>query len=827
MHLKSLTLRGFKSFASSTTLRFEPGITAVVGPNGSGKSNIIDAVAWVLGEQGAKSLRGGKMEDVIFAGTAGRPPLGRAEVVLTIDNTDGALPIDYTEVTISRLMYRTGESEYAINGNACRLLDVQELLSDSGIGRELHVIIGQGQLDSVLQARPEDRRGFIEEAAGILKHRKRKEKALRKLEAMQANLARLTDLTAELRRQLKPLGRQAEVARRAAVIQAEWRDARLRLLADDVVTLRADLDREAADETLVRERRMAVEAEYADVRGRETELDAASQSDAPRLALAQETWYRLSSLRERLRGTASLAAERHRHLAAPLDAPTPGRDPEELEAEAERTRHEQATVAAQLEADRAALAAVSAERADAERSLAAEEQRIRDAARAIADRREGLARLSGQVGALRSRAQAAQDEIGRLSAGLTEAQARAERARTDFAALESKIAGLDAGEIDLDTQHERAVARLAAAEHELTRLQDEERSAERERTGLAARVEALQLSLQRRDGAAALLDGGHPGVLGTVAQLVQVEPGYETAIAAAIGNAGEALAVRGLDAAQSALAVLKESDGGRVELVIGEAGFWTDGRSPAPEGTRWALDLVQANDDIRLAVATLLAGIVVTEDLAAARRVLDEQPQVRCVTRDGDLLSLTRASGGSATGPSVLEVQAAADEAAAQLTAASHRVERLRFAVATATEERTAAAAQVDAALHRLNESDARLTAISEQLAQLGSAARAAGAEAERLERARVAAEEARDRDVAGLAELEQRLTAAGEAQTDTEPDTAERDRLFVEVGRTRSTEMDARLAVRTGEERVRSLGDRASALARSAANERSARDRY
>jgi chromosome segregation protein len=827
VHLKSLTLRGFKSFASSTTLRFEPGITAVVGPNGSGKSNIIDAVAWVLGEQGAKSLRGGKMEDVIFAGTAGRPPLGRAEVVLTIDNTDGALPIDYTEVTISRLMYRTGESEYAINGNPCRLLDVQELLSDSGIGRELHVIIGQGQLDSVLQARPEDRRGFIEEAAGILKHRKRKEKALRKLEAMQANLARLTDLTAELRRQLKPLGRQAEVARRAAVIQAEWRDARLRLLADDVVTLRADLDREAADETLVRERRMAVEAEYADVRARETELDAASQSDAPRLALAQETWYRLSSLRERLRGTASLAAERHRHLAAPLDAPTPGRDPEELEAEAERTRHEQATVAAQLEADRAALAAVSAERADAERSLAAEEQRIRDAARAIADRREGLARLSGQVGALRSRAQAAQDEIGRLSAGLTEAQARAERARTDFAALESKIAGLDAGEIDLDTQHERAVARLAAAEHELTRLQDEERSAERERIGLAARVDALQLSLERRDGAGLLLGSGDPGVLGTVAQVVQVRPGYEAAIAAALGSAGDAVAVASVEDALAAIARLKVEEGGRVDLLVGGGAAAGTPAGAPPAGAQWALDLVDVVPVLAPAVAVLLHAVAIVDDLPAARAALEAHPHVRCVTRDGDMLAATRAAGGSTAGPSSIEVQAAADQAADQLTGATHRVERLRFALSAATEARAAAAADVDAALHRLNESDARLTAISEQLAQLGSAARAAGAEAERLERARVAAEEARDRDVAGLAELEQRLTAAGEAQTDTEPDTAERDRLFVEVGRTRSTEMDARLAVRTGEERVRSLGDRASALARSAANERSARDRY
>ena len=227
MHLKSLTLRGFKSFASATTLRFEPGITAVVGPNGSGKSNVVDAIAWVLGEQGAKALRGGKMEDVIFAGTAGRAPLGRAEVTLTIDNNDGKLPIEYAEVSITRRMFRDGASEYEINGSSARLLDIQELLSPTpASGARCTSSSGRASSTRCCQARPEDRRGFIEEAAGVLKHRKRKEKALRKLEAMQANLTRLSDLTVELRRQLKPLGRQAEVARRAATVQADLRDSR-------------------------------------------------------------------------------------------------------------------------------------------------------------------------------------------------------------------------------------------------------------------------------------------------------------------------------------------------------------------------------------------------------------------------------------------------------------------------------------------------------------------------------------------------------------------------------------------------------------------------
>ncbi|TAN30004.1 chromosome segregation protein SMC, partial [bacterium] len=357
MYLKSLTLKGFKSFASSTTLQLEPGITCIVGPNGSGKSNVVDALAWVMGEQGAKSLRGGKMEDVIFAGTSGRPPLGRAEVLLTIDNSDGALPIEYAEVTISRTMFRSGGSEYAINSQPCRLLDVQELLSDSGIGREMHVIVGQGQLDSILHATPEDRRGFIEEAAGVLKHRKRKEKALRKLDSTEGNLTRLGDLLTEIRRQLKPLGRQAEVARKAAGVQADVRDARARLVADDLVAARSSLQQELADESILVERRAQVEAEIAQAREAEAALEAALREDLPALSRAQETWFALSGLRERLRGTQSLAAERVRNAAgtADVEEARSGRDPEQLEADAEQVREQERRIAAEVEQHRGAL----------------------------------------------------------------------------------------------------------------------------------------------------------------------------------------------------------------------------------------------------------------------------------------------------------------------------------------------------------------------------------------------------------------------------------------------------------------------------------------
>ncbi|MGK5548543.1 chromosome segregation SMC family protein, partial [Streptomyces sp. URMC 127] len=570
MHLKSLTLRGFKSFASATTLRFEPGITCVVGPNGSGKSNVVDALSWVMGEQGAKSLRGGKMEDVIFAGTTGRPPLGRAEVSLTIDNSDGALPIDYSEVTITRIMFRNGGSEYQINGDTCRLLDIQELLSDSGIGREMHVIVGQGQLDSVLHADPAGRRAFIEEAAGVLKHRKRKEKALRKLDAMRANLARVQDLTDELRRQLKPLGRQAAVARRAAVIQADLRDARLRLLADDLVTLREALRTELADEAALKARKDAAEAELKTALQREAALEEQVRALTPRLAGAQQTWYELSRLAERVRGTIGLADARVTSATSAPAEERRGRDPEDLEREAARIREQEAELEAALEAASRALEDTSEHRAALERQLAEEERRLRDAARAIADHREELARLQGRVTAARGRAASAQAEIDRLVAARDEAGERAVAAQEEYERQQGEVEGLDAGDAELASRHEAAKAELAAAEAALTEAREEATATERRRAATGARRDALALGLRRKDGTGALLAAQDrlSGLLGPAAELLTVAPGYELPVAAALGAAADALAVTDTATAAEALRLLRKQDAGRAALVV-------------------------------------------------------------------------------------------------------------------------------------------------------------------------------------------------------------------------------------------------------------------
>lgn len=827
MYLKSLTLRGFKSFASATTLQLEPGITCIVGPNGSGKSNVVDALAWVMGEQGAKSLRGGKMEDVIFAGTSGRPPLGRAEVALTIDNADGALPIEYSEVTISRTMFRNGGSEYAINGQPCRLLDVQELLSDSGIGREMHVIVGQGQLDSILHATPEDRRGFVEEAAGVLKHRKRKEKALRKLDSTEGNLTRLSDLLSEIRRQLKPLGKQAEVARRAAVVQADVRDARARLLADDLVTARTALEQELADETVLLERREEVENAVAQARAAETALEAALREDLPALAAAQETWFALSGLRERLKGTASLAAERVRNAAegSASTETSSGRDPEQLLAEAERVRAQEQQISAEVERNRAALDAALAGKQAAEEAHQAEDRRVAGLLRAAADRREGLARLHGQVNALKSRAAAADEEVGRLTTARQEALTRAERAQRDFTSLETKVAGLDAGEEGLDAEHEGAASTLADLEERLAKTREEAQAADRDRGALAARKEALELGLNRKDGAGALLAASDPisGLLGSVAALLTVRSGYETAVAAALGSAADAVAVEHVDAAVGAIGHLKTEDLGRAGILLG-GGHVDDTTWPAlPADAVYAVDVVECPAALRPALRRVLFKIAVVDGLDAARRLVLDLPDATAVTREGDLLGAHFAAGGSSSQPSLLEVQAAVDEATEQLSAASHACERLAFDLSRLEEERAQAQQRVDVALAKLHESDATLAAVAEELGQLGSLARSAKGEAERLSAAIAAAEEARERDLAGLADLEQRLAAA-EDSPEEDPDTAERERLAEAARAARAGEMDARLALRTAEERARALAGRADSLVRAAQAEREAR---
>ncbi|WP_125078488.1 chromosome segregation protein SMC [Mycobacterium sp. P7213] len=827
MHLKSLTLKGFKSFAAPTTLRFEPGITAVVGPNGSGKSNVVDALAWVMGEHSAKTLRGGKMEDVIFAGTSSRAPLGRAEVTVTIDNSDNALPIEYAEVSITRRMFRDGASEYEINGASCRLMDVQELLSDSGIGREMHVIVGQGRLAQILESRPEDRRAFIEEAAGVLKHRKRKEKAVRKLDAMAANLARLTDLTTELRRQLKPLGRQAEVARRAATIQADLRDAKLRLTADDLVSRQAEFAGTTDAEATLRREHDQITERLAVAADELTAHESAVASLTQRAEGAQQTWFSLSALAERVSATVRIATERAHHLD---DEPitTAGVDPDALEAEAEQVAAAEQQLLAELAEAGIRLEAARAELAERERRSTEAEKAHLAAVRAEADRREGLARLTGQVETIRARVESIDTHVGQLSTRIEEAAGRAQAAQAEFETVQGRVSELDQGEVGLDEHHERTVATLQLADERVAELQAAERAAERQVASLHARIEALSMGLERRDGAA-WLTANHtgPGLFGSIAKLVKVRAGYEAALAAVLGSAADALAAEDAGAARSALHALKTADGGRAAIVLGDWPLPATGqRAELPDGALWAVELIEAPEKLRGALTAMLSAVVVVDDLPKALELVAARPRVRAVTLDGDLVGAGWVSGGSDRKPSTLEINSEIDKARAELAAAETQVGELGAALAGALAEQSARRDAAEQALAALNESDAAIAATHEQLGRLGQEARAAETEWRRRLRERDELEAGRAQTVTELSELETRLRNAEEDQPTAAVEPVDRQQIAAAAEAARSVEVEARLAVRTAEERANAVRGKADSLRRAAAAEREARVR-
>ena len=827
MYLKSLTLKGFKSFASPTTLRFEPGITCVVGPNGSGKSNVVDALTWVMGEQGAKTLRGGKMEDVIFAGTSSRAPLGRAEVTLTIDNSDSALPIEYSEVSITRRMFRDGAGEYEINGQSCRLLDIQELLSDSGIGREMHVIVGQGRLAQILESRPEDRRSFIEEAAGVLKHRKRKEKALRKLDATSANLSRLTDLTTELRRQLKPLGRQAEMARRAQTIQADLRDARLRLAADDLVARRAEFTGADDIENTLRREHDEAAARLAQASEQLAADEAAVASLSERTDAAQQTWFRLSALAERVSATVRIATERAQYLETEPAAST-GPDPDELDLQADEMAEQERLLVAELAEARSRLESARTELA-ARESAATEAERAHLAAvRAEADRREGLARLAGQVETARARVESIDEGVARLSTAIEEASARAQQAQAEFEIVQSKVDELDQGELGLDEHHDRTITALRQSDARVAELQTAERAAERQVASLRARIEALSVGLDRKDGAAWLVENrSSAGLFGKLANLIKVRFGYETALAAVLGAAADAVAADGSGSARSAVRALKDADGGRAAIVLAD---WPapPGRDfgALPGGAYWAIELVEPQPRLLGAMTAMLSGVAVVSDLEAALDLVAARPELRAVTADGDLVGAGWVDGGSDRKPSTLEIIGEIEKAKAELIAAEIQVSELNAALAGAVTEQTNRQDAAEEALAALNESDATISAIYEQLGRLGQDTRVAQEEWRRLHTQRAELETGREQTVEELTGLENRLHAAQETHSGVETSPGERQQIQAAAEAARGVEVEARLTVRTAEERANAVRGQADSLRRAAAAERDARVR-
>ena len=819
MYLKSLTLKGFKSFAQSTTFAFEKGVTCVVGPNGSGKSNVVDALAWVMGEQGAKTLRGGKMDDVIFAGTATRGPLGRAEVSLTIDNSDGALPIEYTEVTITRTLFRNGQSEYAINGETCRLLDVQELLSDSGLGREMHVIVGQGRLESVLQASPEDRRGFIEEAAGILKHRRRKEKTVRKLEAMQANLTRLSDLAGEVRRQLKPLGAQADIAREAVAIQAEVRDARARLLADDVVTLRLALDGFNKSESERHSERIVLQEQLERASLRIRRLESEASTDA--VDEARRTVFALESIQERLRGLFTLANQRLSLFSADADQ-TP------LASGVTQSMVDDAVT----EATALATAAGAAE------SAWHETQQATAAARAVLQQAEAelnelgalVSRAELDAAALRGARDAAQSardavmgERQRALDALSGAQDRQSIAEELLASLEGQQTAAGNAET-LGRAYTEAEDAVAASEAAVDERRDRVHALEREAEALTARISALTLAMDQQDGSAELVAAKLAGIAGLVAEKVSIQPGFETAIAAALGGLSDAVLAENLDAAVDALAAAEKASMGRVNIVVGSASTRVSS-VPLSSGVVSAASVVTGPSG----VLGLLADTVIADDLDTARAAWKKtyaslDRNVMVITKAGEVLTRFVLSGGSGATRSRIELVAERDAAVSALTTTTRDTDAARLELAERRGNAQVAKERSVAALAALREFDAQLAARSEDYNRAKAQAESALAEVTRLSEALEATVE---KVGAATDELE-RANAELAAKESTPAPVADfdvRERALTAFEAQREREVQARLLVETARERVRAEELRVDGLRTQLETDRQAAD--
>ncbi len=811
MYLKSLTLKGFKSFAQPTTFAFEPGVTAVVGPNGSGKSNVVDALAWVMGEQGAKSLRGGKMEDVIFAGTSTKGPLGRAEVILTIDNSDGALPIDYAEVTISRTLFRNGGSEYAINGEPVRLLDVQDLLSDSGLGREMHVIVGQGQLDSVLRATPEERRGFIEEAAGILKHRRRKEKTQRKLEAMQANLTRLNDLAGEVRRQLKPLGQQAEVAREAQGIASVVRDAKARILAADITDLHKALEETAKSESDRRGERNILQEMLAENTARLSQLEAAQVSTE--LDQARNLAYQFDSLSERLRSLLSIANQKVALLGSKADVAGAQVDPAAIEAEAIAAETAATELAASVEALQKALHEAEQSRSEARDVLEKFDNEVAEANALISKFDLDKARLANEANIAESRLASLRAEVVRHQQALAEANQRLESRKAEYSTLESQLQTQQSpNENGLESRYEAAQKAVSEAQARIEVLRDEIHQAERERDSLAAKRSALNLTLEQKDGTTEVKAAGLRGIRGLVASHMKIQKGFEVAIAAALGPLADALVAETRDEALAAIEHLKKSQGGRVELVVADVesvGKVTN--LPKISGARSAAEVVEGPQGI----LEILSGVVLVDNLDAARALYSAEKAAvdwTLITLEGDVLTAAVVRGGSSNKPSKVELVAQRDAAEKRLAEVTETVERGRAELVQAKATEEAAKQSAKDALAALNEHDAALASNAEKLGRLRVQVEASEAEVVRLGRV---AEQA----ALGIGEAERLLNLAivnhDEFAAQDRPvlDLANRQTLADNLEQERQRELELRVDLGAAVERVRVEKERSASL--------------
>jgi len=711
MFLKALTIKGFKSFADTTTLEFEPGVTVVVGPNGSGKSNVVDAIGWVLGAQAPSAVRSQKMDDVIFAGTTKRPALGRAEVSITIDNSAGLLPIEFAEVTVTRTLWRSGDSEYAINNVPCRLLDVQELFSDTGVGRQQHIIIGQGQIDGVLNARPEDRRLVIEEAAGVLKHRRRKERSERRLTATEGNLVRLQDLLREVRRQLRPLEKQADAARRHGSVVEELRALQVYAAGRDLATLRRRLaDASAAkgeagsEDRMVRQRLAELDAE---VIAAETELSALGGDDLGD-ALA-----RVEALREKARGLTALLVERQKGLDREREAFVDQEVIATLEAEAARLERE----LGELDATETQLAPELEELLTDEAALTEAQQSYEEHwADGVPGSTGKAAEVRGELQGLRRTHERGVADLERARQRVDQLNQKVDRLDAEVSRLSSEIAAAEELEDELVAARENAEQARTETAERATAAEERERRASAEQSSWEARVEALTLALddaRTRAGVERL--SGVEGVFGTLLDLVEIDPGWEAAVEAACGEALAAVVVSSVDAGRAAVEVLAQGDLPGAVLALEAA------RSPGSPRLPAGAELVRSHahprrPDVAALLDTLIGSAVVVEGgWAEAIDVAVAYPDAVVVTREGGRFA---AAGWRAITATTGATGAALDEATKRATDATNAAKAATAVRMQAVQDRDAARKADETTRRQLDDHGRQLAANRERVAR-------------------------------------------------------------------------------------------------------------
>jgi len=730
--LKKLTLVGFKSFADRTRLEFDAGVNVVVGPNGSGKSNLLDAIAWVMGTQATRSLRTEKMEDVVFAGTATRPAVSRAEVSLTFDNSDGFLPVDLSEITITRRLYRDGTSEYEMNRTPCRLLDIQELLSDGGVGRHQHVLVSQGQIGAVLVARPDEHRSVIEEAAGITKHRGRRDRALRRLDSTDQDVDRLNDILVEKRRALRPLKRQANAAARHGSVKAEARALKLWLGGEAVRGLRqrqasataeqAALARSlAADEDAL----IAVDRELGDLRSSAGEAGAALERDTAAAA-------RLETVVERLRRYGLVARERRVAIEGRIEGAGERRD--------------------DLAGEESELVGGIAEAADTEDRLAGEAERRATALQALEDEERALAEqvqlpveglvanLRGDLRALENASQRDGKELESTTSRRAVVVERLERETTESMELNRSIQQADAALTDSQRTYEGARDHRIAVEEGWERVDREHTDVLLAVAAAEARVEAHEAAIAGiGDPAARSRAQEHDGILGLVATALDAPPEIADAVDRALGAWADAFLTTDRGTIHELTGELKSAGLGGVSLVNPQSVGGAVARDAAAElGLDALVDLLGPGADRTVAEA-LLGDVVYAEGWEAAWRVVERYPTLRSVTPEGDVIA---ASGMHVAQPDGTGF-AALEAARVQLEIAEREQARTKSRRTAAQRDLDAAKRVERTALDDLEALEARIAGHTEALDLIGRARAEGEAELERLDARTAALKEA------------------------------------------------------------------------------------